>query len=105
VPDKNEYLIEKYTLAVNSLACGAGDINERLRNLAESVTLFDLRPGETVPAGVANNIRAIPERLTQFNDDSGRGAAAVTMERMSSQEATEIARLICDVNAALCQLD
>lgn len=103
--DKIEYLIEKYTLAVNSLACGAGEINERLRNVAESVTLFDLRPGETIPADVAKYIRTIPERLTQFNDESGRGAAAVTMERMSPQEATEIAYQICEVNDALRQLD
>lgn len=99
--DSLGYLIEKYYLAERFLANHPGPINERLLNVARSVPLAGLMPGKEIPSDVSKLIRSIPARLYANNDDSGRGAAAVTLDTMAEEDALTIARDICEVHDQL----
>ena len=103
--DSLGYLNEKYYLAARFLATHPGPIKERLLNVANSVPLAGLKPGLGIPSDVAKLIGSIPARLYAKNDDSGRGAAAVTLENLPEEAVLAIAHDICDVHDQLRTLE
>lgn len=103
--DSLGYLNEKYYLAERLLATHPGSIKERLLNVAVSIPLGELKPGSGIPSGVVKLIGSIPALIYANNDDSGRGAAAVTFETMSEEVAVAIAHDICEVHDQLSALE
>jgi hypothetical protein len=103
--DSLDYLIEKYYLAERLLATHPGPIKERLLDVAVSVPLADLEPSEEVPSETRRLIQSIPARLYAHSDESGRGAAVVTLEALTEEEATAIGRDICEVHDQLGNLE
>ena len=95
---ENSYAREKFGTAIHVMATSAESIQKRLYYAYMSFHPVQARDFKDLEA--RRLFEEIVNRLTaEKNDPTGKGLLSVTLEKMSDEEASAIATLICELHS------
>lgn len=101
---RHSYAKEKFSVAVNSLATGKGTMQDRIWNAYRSFHTLDRNDFPDDLKGDWDKIYNTLTREEASYDKNGQvttGKVQNTLAKISNQEASEIAELICELEAKL----
>ena len=95
------YAREKVVSAIQTLTTGKGRIKDRLLDATHHALVMVMGNTSYMPEGIRSDVEWLNDKLTKHKAEGSEGTFKATLDKMSEDEAVEIASVIFDLGSKL----